>query len=56
MESPQLENQLLKLVVKRNYIPPVLKDWGTLRDVTLAVGLTGGSDGGRLPLVSRTRL
>lgn len=56
MESPQTENQLLKPVVKKNYMAPVLKNWGTLRDVTLAVGLAGSSDGGKLPLVSRTRL
>ena len=56
MKSPKTENQALRPIAKKNYMPPVLKNWGTLRDVTLAVGLAGSSDGGKLPLVSRTRL
>ena len=56
MKSPETANQAPRPAVKKNYILPVLKDWGTLRDVTLAVGLAGASDGGKLPLVSRTRL
>jgi hypothetical protein len=32
---------------KRPYAPPVLVQWGTLRDITQSVGNTGANDGGR---------
>jgi len=56
MKSLKTGNQASKPAVKKNYMPPTLKDWGTLKDVTLSIGLTGSSDGGKLPLLSRTRL
>lgn len=30
MKSPETKNQALRAVVKENYMPPVLKDWGHL--------------------------
>lgn len=55
MKSPETKNQALRAVVKENYMPPVLKDWGTLRDVTLTAGFSGSADGGKI-LFTRTRL
>lgn len=40
---------------KRPYTPPVLIEWGTLRDITEAVGWTGASDGGKGKQPRRTR-
>ncbi|MBN9488247.1 MAG: lasso RiPP family leader peptide-containing protein [Alphaproteobacteria bacterium] len=39
---------------KKPYEAPVLNDWGTLEELTLANGNKGKSDGGRPPH-SRTR-
>ena len=39
---------------KKPYTPPVLIDWGTLADLTQAVGWSGKKDGGRF-LVTKTR-
>lgn len=39
---------------KKHYSPPVLIDWGTLADLTQAVGWSGKKDGGRF-LVTKTR-
>jgi len=33
-------------VEKKPYAAPILVRWGTLREMTLKVGNTGGSDGG----------
>jgi hypothetical protein len=55
MKSPEIKNQALKSIAKKNYMPPVLKDWGTLRDVTLTAGFSGSADGGKI-LFTRTRL
>jgi hypothetical protein len=55
MKSPETKNQAPRSVVKENYIPPVLKDWGTLGDVTLSAGVSGSADGGKI-LFTRTRL
>ena len=39
---------------KKPYTPPVLQDWGTFQDVTLANGNQGRTDGGHAPF-KRTR-
>jgi hypothetical protein len=31
--------------VKRPYVAPELLSWGTMRDITLKVGISGASDG-----------
>jgi hypothetical protein len=41
-------------VKKKNYEPPVLKDWGTLQDMTLSAGFSGKADGGKV-LFTKTR-
>ncbi len=41
--------------VKKAYAAPVLVRWGTLRDLTLAVGNRGGSDGGKKSGKKKTR-
>lgn len=40
---------------KKTYIAPVLVSWGTLRDLTQAVGWSGNSDGGKGKQPRRTR-
>jgi hypothetical protein len=40
---------------KKAYAAPELVRWGTLRDLTLAVGNRGGSDGGKKSGRKRTR-
>jgi len=40
---------------KKAYTAPTLVRWGTLRDLTLAVGNTGASDGGMKSGQNRTR-
>lgn len=40
---------------KKPYSTPVLVTWGTLRDITQAVGATGNSDGGKGKQPRRTR-
>jgi hypothetical protein len=40
---------------KKSYQAPTLLRWGTLRDMTLAVGSTGGKDGGKGKRPRRTR-
>ncbi|TAJ89215.1 hypothetical protein [Reyranella sp.] len=40
---------------KRSYSPPVLVTWGTLLDITQAVGSSGRRDGGRGKQPRRTR-
>lgn len=41
-------------VKKKNYESPVLRDWGTLQDMTLSAGFSGKSDGGKI-LFTKTR-
>jgi len=41
-------------VKKKNYEQPVLKDWGTLQDMTLTAGFSGKSDGGKI-IFTKTR-
>jgi hypothetical protein len=40
---------------KAVYVAPMLMQWGTLRDMTMAVGNSGGSDGGKRAGKKRTR-
>jgi hypothetical protein len=40
---------------KRPYVAPVLQRWGTLRDLTMAVGRNGKSDGGKQSGKKNTR-
>ena len=40
---------------KKPYAAPTLVRWGTLRDLTLAVGNTGGGDNGKVNFKKRTR-
>lgn len=40
---------------KRPYAPPVLIEWGSLRDITQAVGNSGNNDGGKGKQPRRTR-
>jgi hypothetical protein len=40
---------------KKPYTAPTLVRWGTLRDLTLAVGNTGGGDNGKKAGQKRTR-
>ena len=40
---------------KKAYTAPTLVRWGTLRDLTQAVGNTGSSDSGKTPGRQRTR-
>jgi hypothetical protein len=40
--------------VKKPYEVPVLKEWGTLKDITLSQNSGGRSDGGRKSGTSRT--
>ena len=35
--------------VKKTYAPPVLQEWGTLKDITLASGNGGKADHGKAP-------
>lgn len=42
-------------VLKKPYAPPVLLEWGTLRDITQSVGSSGRSDGGKGKQPRRTR-
>ncbi len=51
----EAEDKNIAVSMKRNYEPPVLKDWGTLRDITLSVGFSGKSDGGRI-LFTKTHM
>jgi|SwirhisoilCB2_FD_contig_31_22535243_length_627_multi_2_in_0_out_0_2 hypothetical protein len=55
MKSLRTGNQASKPALKKNYMPPVLRDWGMLKDVTLSAGLSGSADGGKI-LFTRTRL
>ena len=43
------------LPTKKPYVAPVLRPWGTLRDLTLSVGSTGASDSGKSKFSNRTR-
>ncbi len=40
---------------KKPYSPPVLTSWGSLRDITQAVGYSGNDDGGKGKQPRRTR-
>ena len=40
---------------KKPYAPPALVTWGTLRDITMAVGSSGNTDGGKGKQPRRTR-
>jgi hypothetical protein len=40
---------------KAAYAAPTLVRWGTLRDMTLAVGSSGGNDGGKGKQPRKTR-
>lgn len=42
-------------ITKRPYSAPVLVAWGSLRDITLAIGSHGKSDGGKGKQPRRTR-
>jgi hypothetical protein len=42
-------------VLKKPYAPPILVEWGTLRDITQSVGWSGRSDGGKGKQQRRTR-
>ncbi|TAJ86538.1 lasso RiPP family leader peptide-containing protein [Reyranella sp.] len=42
-------------ILKKPYAPPVLVQWGTLRDITQSVGWNGRSDGGKGKHHRRTR-
>jgi len=53
-KSLEVEDKEITLKVKKYYEPPVLRDWGTLKDMTLSVGFSGKSDGGRI-LFTKTR-
>jgi hypothetical protein len=44
-----------KKPAKKPYEPPKLKEWGTLRDLTKAVGWSGNEDGGKGKQPRRTR-
>lgn len=48
------DNALSPPTAKKPYEAPVLKDWGTLADITLTNGNNGKADGGRPPF-SKTR-
>lgn len=39
---------------KKQYIPPVLIDWGTLGELTQSAGWSGKNDGGRF-IFTKTR-
>jgi hypothetical protein len=46
MDSPSAGESKLSDLGKRVYRPPTVSCYGTLRDVTLAVGSQGALDGG----------
>lgn len=52
METKTRETEVS--AVKKSYEAPVLKEWGTLKDITLAHSSGGKSDGGNKAGVSRT--
>jgi hypothetical protein len=54
MKTASLETKGQATAAKKPYVAPVLHDWGTLEELTLAVGNSGKNDGGRPPH-SRTR-
>lgn len=41
---------------KKPYASPVLMQWGTMLEITKALGLGGKPDGGIIKLAQRTRL
>lgn len=41
---------------KKPYASPVLMHWGTMLEITKALGLGGSPDGGIIKLAQRTRL
>ena len=46
-KSPESAEDAKDAPPKKPYEAPVLVSWGTLRDLTQAVGARGASDGGR---------
>lgn len=52
-EMPPADSVLPK--AKKPYTPPVLVEWGSLRDITQAVGWSGRDDGGKGKQPRRTR-
>lgn len=52
--SLETKGQPPATAAKKPYAAPVLNDWGTLEELTLARGNSGKNDGGRPPY-SRTR-
>ena len=48
-DSESSSEKAAPVTKKRPYEAPVLQDWGTLQDVTQAVGNHGKADGGRPP-------
>ena len=51
----QDDSSVDETVLKKPYAPPVLVEWGTLRDITQSVGWSGRSDGGKGKQARRTR-
>jgi hypothetical protein len=45
--QPQRDDTAKDAEAKKPYEAPVLVRWGTLHDVTRAVGATGAADGGK---------
>jgi hypothetical protein len=48
-EFPKDEGRRPAPTAKKPYEAPVLRDWGTLKDITLSTGTQTHSDGGRPP-------
>lgn len=51
----QDDSSVDEAALKKPYAPPVLVEWGTLRDITQSVGWSGRSDGGKGKQQRRTR-
>lgn len=49
IKTPEKDDKLSVPSAKKPYEAPVLKEWGTLKDITLAVGSSRQADGGRGP-------
>jgi hypothetical protein len=55
VKSSVIQDEDIARKVKKHYESPVLKDWGSLQDMTLSVGFSGKSDGGRI-LFTKTHM
>ena len=53
IEVPHISRQSAD--AKKSYEAPILLHWGNLRDMTLAVGSSGGNDGGKGKQPRKTR-